>query len=165
MKKMLVAMVTVVAVLLALSMSAYAGPPVEVEGDFVYIPDCHGERWANDNQFLYCTDTAIWTGDFVGTSTEEYVAVLHGSSGGFVFEKGFYKGIATFTGTVAGREGTLKILFRGKSPGAIDDWTGTWRIISGTGELANLHGKGDFWNNALADIHYEGRIHFDPKAD
>jgi hypothetical protein len=39
-----------------------------------------------------------------------------------------------------------------------------WRIICGTGELANIHGQGkkliDEFNPFL--IHYEGLVHFDP---
>ncbi|HUT21075.1 MAG TPA: DUF3224 domain-containing protein [Anaerolineae bacterium] len=112
-------------------------------------------------------DTATWTGAFVGESTEEYVAVLHGATGvfgtdDFAFEKGFYKGTVTFEGEVDRRAGTLEILFVGSCPGDLADWTGTWRIISGTGALAHLHGTGVFWNNGPMDIHYEGRIHFDP---
>lgn len=156
MKKVLV---TLLLVCLVLPVAVYAGPPVDVEGDFVYTVTSASERWAGDTQFIYATDTATWTGAFEGTSTEEYVAILHGSEGNFVFEKGLYKGTAIFTGEVGGETGTLEILFVGKSPGDIADWTGTWRIISGTGDLANLHGKGVFWSNGLMDIHYEGRIH------
>jgi len=119
-------------------------------------------KLANDNMFLYCTDEGDWAGDFVGTSFEEYVAVLHGFEGFFVYETGFYKGNATFDGVVEGRAGTLEILFVGKSTGDINDWTGTWRIISGTGELENLHGTGTFYNNGPLDIHLDGQIHFEP---
>ena len=42
--------------------------------------------------------------------------------------------------------------------------TVNWRIIGGTGELANIHGQGkkliDEFNPFL--IHYEGLVHFDP---
>ena len=162
MKKILITMVIVSIALFGVFMSAYAESPVEVEADFVYSPTCYDERWASDNQFLYCTDTAEWTGDFVGDSSEEYIAVLHGSEGNFVFDTAFYKGTAIFTGEVAGREGTLEILFVGKSLADINDWTGTWRIISGDGGLANLHGKGTFYNNGPLDIHIDGQIHFAP---
>jgi hypothetical protein len=162
MKKTLVIMITVIIALFGVSISAYAESALEVDADFVYIPACYAERWAGDNQFLYCTDTAEWTGDFVGVSNEKYVAVLHGSEGNFVFEKGFYKGTVIFTGDVAGSEGTLKMLFVGKSRGDINDWIGTWRIISGEGGLANLHGQGTFYNNGPLDIHMDGKIRFAP---
>jgi hypothetical protein len=167
MKKVVLTLFAVCMILLVASLSVYAGPPVDVAGDFVYVPAIVGLRQAGDNLFMDATDTASWTGAFEGTSTEEYVAVLHGSTGvfgtpDFAFEKGFYKGTVTFTGEVDGRAGTLEILFVGKSPGDLSDWTGTWRIIRGTGELANLHGNGVFCNNAPMDIHYEGRVHFAP---
>ncbi|MBN1811945.1 MAG: DUF3224 domain-containing protein [Anaerolineae bacterium] len=166
MKKVLVALLLV---WLVLPVAVHAGPPTDVEGDFVYVPAVVSLRQAGDNLFLEATDTATWTGAFVGTSTEEYVVVLHGATGvfgtpDFGFEKANYKGTVTFTGEVEGKTGTVEILFVGKSPGDLADWTGTWRIISGTGELANLHGTGVFWNNAIMDIHYEGQIHFDPPA-
>jgi hypothetical protein len=171
MKKAIIALLLVC---LVLPVAVHAGPPVDVSGDFVYIPAIVGLKQAGDNVFLDATDTATWTGAFAGTSTEEYVAVLHGTSGvfgtpDFAFEEGFYKGTVTFAGEVQGREGTLEILFVGKSPGDLADWTGTWRILSGTGELANFHGTGIFNNNTdqdgnkiPCDIHYEGQIHFDP---
>jgi hypothetical protein len=164
-KKVLVALLLVLLVLPAV---VHAGPPSDVEGDFVYVPTVLSLRQAGDNLFMEAMATATWTGAFAGTSTEdEYVVVLHGTTGvfgtpDFAFEKGFYWDIVTLTGEVQGRAGTIDILFVGKSPGDLADWTGTWRIISGTGELANLHGNGVFWNNAPMDIHYEGQIHFEP---
>jgi hypothetical protein len=149
-------------------MAVYAGPPVDVAGDFTYAPTgCDEERWANDIQFVSsCHDTGDWpSGDFVGISEEVYSVAFHGAAeGGFMngYDYAFYKGNVTFTGTVDGKTGTLELLFIGTSPGALDDWSGTWRILSGTGELANLHGKGVFWATGLGAVHYEGQVHFDP---
>lgn len=165
MKKVLLALF---AVCLVLPMAAYAEPQTDVVGDFTYLPTgCDEERWANDNQFVSsCHDTGDWyNGDFAGTSEEVYSVAFHGAAeGGFMYgyEYAFYKGNVTFTGTVDGKTGTLELLFIGRSPGALDDWNGTWRILSGTGELANLHGNGVHWANGLGDVHYEGQIHFDP---
>jgi hypothetical protein len=162
MKKVLLVLLTIG---LVLPMAAHAGPPVDVEGDFYYFPTgCEEERWANDNQFLLnCADTGEWyQGDFSGTSTEEYDVVLHGSQGDFVYEYANYKGTVTFTGTVAGKTGTLELKMVGTSKGDVANWSGTWRIIGGTGELANLRGNGVHWSNGLMDVHYEGQIHFDP---
>jgi hypothetical protein len=158
MKKVLLALLLVCMVL---PIAVRADSPVDVEGDFVYVPVPVKTWWVGDTEYIYATDTATWTGDFEGTSAEKYMAVLEGSQGNFVYEKGHYVGRVTFTGTVVGREGTLQILFRGTSPGNIADWTGTWRIIRGTGELAGVHGQGVFWSNAMADIHYEGHVYFD----
>ena len=167
MKKVLVVLLLV---LLVLPVAVYAGPPSDVEGDFVYVAEPVSLRQAGNNLFLEAIGTAEWTGAFVGTFTDdEYVVVMHGATGDFgtadfAFEKGSYWDTITFTGEVQGRAGTIDILFVGKSPGDLAVWTGTWRIISGTGELTNLHGTGVFWNNAPMDIHYEGQIHFDPPA-
>jgi hypothetical protein len=167
MKKMLIIMAVVIVALFGLSLTASAeSPQEEVSADFTYSPTClpGNMKLAGGNMFLDCTDVGVWAGDFTGTSYEEYVAVLHGFEGFFIYEKGFYKGIATFTGDVNGKEGTLKILFIGTSTGSpnMDDWTGTWRILNGTGELENLHGTGIFYNNAPLDIHFEGKIHYAP---
>jgi hypothetical protein len=165
MKKILFILVIVAIALFGLSITAYAESPIEeVSADFTYIPTIIGMKLAGGNMFLDATDVGTWAGDFTGTSYEEYTAVLHGFEGFFIYEKGFYKGTATFTGDVKGKEGTLDILFIGKSSGSpfMDDWTGTWRILSGTGELENLHGTGIFYNNAPLDIHFEGQIHYAP---
>ena len=165
MKRLLMLMLLVCMVL---PMAAFAGPPVNVAGDFTYTPTgCDEERWAYDIQFVSsCHDTGDWpSGDFVGISEEVYSVAFHGAAeGGFMYgyEYAFYKGNVTFTGTVVGAAGTLELLFIGTSPGALDDWNGTWRILSGTGELANLHGKGVFWATGLGAVHYEGKIHFAP---
>ena len=71
----------------------------------------------------------------------------------------------TFTGTVLGYAGTLvmRLESRGTLPATTPYTTmGTWVIISGTGELANLHGQGTWWNLGLGQFEYEGQIHFDP---
>jgi len=166
MKKVLSALLLV---WLALPVAVHAGPPTDVEGDFIYTSTILSMRQEGNNLLLEAIDTATWTGAFVGTSTEEYKVVLHGVTGvfgtpDFRFEKANYKGTVTFTGEVQGRSGTVEILFVGQAEERLANWTGTWRIMSGTGELASLHGTGVFWNNAPRDIHYEGQIHFDPPA-
>ena len=166
MKKVLL---TLLLVCMVLPIAVHADSPVDVAGDFVYIPAIVSLKQAGSNLFIDATDTATWTGAFEGTSTEEYVVGLHGSTGvfgtpDFAFKEAIYKGTVTFTGEVEGKAGTLEILFVGKAPGDLADWTGTWRILSGTGELANLRGTGVFWNNAPMDIHYEGQVHFDPQG-
>ena len=159
MKKVLL---TLLLVCMVLPTAAYADPPgPNAVGSFVYTVTSSTERLAGDNLFVVGTDTAIYEGTFAGESTEEFVVVGHGS--GFVF----YKGTVSFTGKVfAGtaneREGTLEILFVGKSPGSFAEFTGTWRIISGGGDLADLHGQGTWWNTDFFMVDYEGRINFAP---
>jgi hypothetical protein len=168
MKKVLLALLTIG---LVLPMAAHAEPPVDVEGYFTYIPTCGEPHWANDNEvYRDCTDVGdYYAGDFLGTSTEVYDVVFHDSQGNFVYEYGWYKGTVTFTGTVYGRGGgaedTVLIMFVGKSPGDVFTWTGSWRIIGGTGEFANLQGQGFFGSSDNPDypgVHYEGKIKFAP---
>jgi hypothetical protein len=154
-------------VCIILPITVYAEQPEAVDGYFTYVPlGCAVEKWADDNQiFRDCTDVGDYhTGDFLGTSTEVYDMTLHGSQDNFVYEDGWYKGTVTFTGTVGDRTGTMEIRFVGKSPGNIFVWSGTWRIVSGTGELSGIHGQGT-WENAedpSMGVHYSGRIHFNP---
>jgi hypothetical protein len=59
--------------------------------------------------------------------------------------------------------GTLKILMVcvtdiATGPGPSE---GTWLIISGTCDLANLHGQGTF-TATLASVEFTGQVHFDP---
>jgi hypothetical protein len=119
MKKLLLALFVVG---LVLPMAAYAEPPQDVQGYFVYTPneDCT-IRWAGDNEiWRNCTDWGdYYDGDFLGDSTEVYDVILHGSQGGYVFESAWYKGTVTLDGTVLGRAGTMEILFIGFSEGDI----------------------------------------------
>jgi len=163
-------------VCMVLPVTAYAGQKLDVQGDFKYWPTdkCDKAWWADDNLFQRgCPDVGNWypgenwqSKDFLGDSTEVYSTTFFGATNPFVppyeYEYGLYKGRVTFRGTVAGKEGTLDMLFVGTSPGDIAQWTGTWRILSGTKELTNLRGNGEFWSNGLLDIHCEGQIHFDP---
>ena len=164
MKKVMIMLLLVVC--LAVPTAVFAEPPTKVEGDFTYTPTgCNEERWANDNQFLSdCHDVGIWKGDFVGDSTEVYEVIFFGSEGDFEFDHAFYKGIVTFDGTVEGKTGKVTFMMQGISPkpGDVAYWTGTWRIMGGTGELANIHGNGVIYSNGLLDVHYEGQIHFSP---
>jgi uncharacterized surface protein with fasciclin (FAS1) repeats len=72
-----------------------------------------------------------------------------------------YHGTVSFDGSVRGRQGTLEILFNGTTPGPPDQYSGTWEVTGGTGELANAHGSGTFWNTMVFHIAYSGQITFD----
>ena len=76
----------------------------------------------------------------------------------------------TFSGTVNGKTGTLAMHLICKGYGnpakgvTFFDVEGTWVIISGTGDLTNLHGQGTWWYSRAKPyiFNYEGQIHFDP---
>jgi len=60
---------------------------------------------------------------------------------------------------VMGKEGSLAILWVGNQPKG-EDWKGEWVILSGTSELENLHGRGQWWGPSF-NLDYSGRIHFE----
>ena len=75
------------------------------------------------------------------------------------------KAYRTVEGTVLGYTGALfmRLECKGTLPAAPPHaLEGTWVIISGTGELANLHGQGTWWNEGSGEFGYEGQVHFDP---
>jgi hypothetical protein len=159
---------------LVLPMAARAGPLQDVDGYFTYVPTgCEAERWANDNFIMRdCADVGdYYYGSFLGDSTEVYDFLMLGRNPDVPippadFEYGFYKGTVTFDGTVFGEaEGTMQILFVGFSPGDLFTWSGTWRILGGTGDLAGIHGQGEWGSSQDPDypgVHYWGKIHSEP---
>ncbi len=70
-------------------------------------------------------------------------------------------GVINFDGRVGDNYGTLVIKFVGKKTGEPLEWYGTWVILSGTGDLENLRGRGTWWGPST-DLDYAGKIHFEP---
>jgi hypothetical protein len=182
MKRMVLVSLALVMLLTAFSIPAQATPPTEVAGEITYmarfkVHDDSGEcvppdgpedprppciRMADDNTFAETFEDALWTGGFVGASTDDCKVVIH-SSGAWS-----YKAIASFQGTVEGHEGTLQVSMTGSRPSGDPEWRGRWVILGGDGDLAALHGQGT-WSGAGAPgvwvwgkISYAGQIHFDP---
>lgn len=161
-------MLLLLACMVVLPAVAYAEPPDDVFGVFTYEPaGCLLDRWAGDNEFLLgCTDSGVYYegGTFVGYSYETYDVILHGSQGGYIFEHGWYRGTVTIEeATVVGRTGTLVLEFIGTSPGDIFVWNGTWRIVSGTGDLADLRGSGSwetYGPSTPFTVEYVGKMKF-----
>ena len=151
--------VCIIAVLFSQSLVAYAKPPMTVSGTFDYTFEITDTREANGNLFVYATEDEVWTGDFEGTAQAVFRVGM--------FRSGFWNVWlrSTFTGTVLGKEGTLVIQLVGKKLG-VEDWNGHWVIISGTGELEGLRGRGTWWGPGFdapgPDIYYAGKVHFEP---
>jgi hypothetical protein len=117
-----------------------------------------GVRTADGNTFItgkFDTYPDAFTGTFSGTATNVFTLILNPS--GMNVQLFF-----TFTGTVAGRSGTCIIKFEGNGEGVGKPITGTWVILSGTGDLANLHGTLSVEGIAGQILYYTGMIHFDP---
>lgn len=115
-----------------------------------------GFRMADGNTFVTGTFTNdVFSGTFAGSASNVFSLVLNPS--GLVVQLYF-----TFTGTVAGRSGTCIIKFQGNGEGIGMSIRGAWVILSGTGELANLHGQLNVEGIGGVILHYTGQIHFDP---
>jgi hypothetical protein len=153
MKRLLLIMATVLAVVLS-AMPVVAGTQIEASGDWDYVPVMlPPTKVAGSNAFIASTDVGTWTGTLEGESVESYVLVAHK-------KHGTYQGLMEFTGEVEGKFGTLIIKTNGSGPMPVpEDWTGRWVILSGTGDLENLHGQGT-WAGDLPNLLYEGKVHF-----
>lgn len=163
-KRILIVFIAMILVLLiAMSVPVHAGPPETVSGLWQYQPFIENVRTAGGNTFLDTFENGKWTGTFSGTSTEDGEVVIH-SSGAWSF-----RAIVSFEGKVDDRAGELTMLVVGSRPDVLTDWTGRWVIISGTDELAALHGQGTWWGPGApnvgewGDIYYGGNMHFEPE--
>jgi hypothetical protein len=162
--------VLMIAVILGTSVSlAMATPSMNVSGKFkaTPIPGTSIIRDAGTNLFIYREANGYWTGGISGTTHGHQNIISHGWNGlpppASTIEWSNVN-IESFMASalVDGKTGSLTLHFVGK--GYADGTNvGTWKIMSGTGDLANLHGQGSWWK-APADLEssYEGQVHFDP---
>jgi hypothetical protein len=150
-------------VMLALPMSAVsASKPIHVEGTIELISAVPMDVRASgnsDNLIITMGITEQWYGSIEGVSepfeaiwvTHNWVDPMGGPDTWFNVHEKF-----TFdTVTILGRSGSLTMELN------IQGATGHWVILSGTGELAGLHGKG---TGSLLTLpySYSGQVHFDP---
>ncbi len=134
----------------------WAGPPANLTAQQVGI-NC-----------LIEADLPYWfSGDMAGRADLHWSIVSHGScSAAPGSTPANLVAKATFLGTVDGKEGSLELLWISKewpaAPGEMSFY-GTIVILSGTRELANLHGviTGSLIQGDPSDT-YSGVIHFDP---
>jgi hypothetical protein len=166
MKRSIVLLLVLTVALGLVAVPVSAGPPSPASGTWDYAltapPDV---RLAGPNVFIYGQDRGEWAGTLEGFTEEEFVVACH-PNGGF----SFYKGEATFHGTVMDEtgirhEGAMVIKANGKQVADTCDpspaeWEGHWVIIGGTDGLANVHGQGTFHGPSFSLI-YEGQVHFD----
>lgn len=162
MKRLLV-MPLVLCALVAGAAPAAAGPPSPADGDWTYYLTSLTSREAGNTTFLYGTEASTFTGTFVGTAEDTFVVVCHQAKPDLV--RTFVKGTIDFVGTVEGASGTMVVQFIGKQTSAVcapsaAEWSGTWTVIDGTGNLADVHGQGT-WTGPSFDLDYTGQIHFD----
>jgi hypothetical protein len=108
----------------------------------------------SDNLIVDIEGPQTWTGSFVGSCVIECRWIVHKESdpeapGNDLSNRCFF----TLDVEYAGKSGTL--IIKGAE--------GHWRIISGTGELANLRGQGTITviDAEIMLMGYEGKVHFD----
>jgi len=129
------------------------GEVLRASGEWTYVLVGKDTRSYEGYTFILGEETGTWTGTFTGTSQDYFQAVMQPS--GVVY---LSYGLIFFEGTVEGRSGTLVISF---APGEKVEgvWSGKWEILSGTGELDNLRGRGKWWGPSM-DLDYKGKIYF-----
>jgi len=153
-KKISILVSLLVVAMLAFSVSTvFAEKPMSVEGTFSATPGAIPVKFPGNNIIFEHTGAGAWDGDISGTTFGVHRWVAHANGITNVHVELTFSSV-----TVMGepKSGTLYMLFLGKITGpGIGE--GTWRIIGGTGELANLHGCGT-WSPGQ----YQGQIHFDP---
>jgi hypothetical protein len=165
-KVSLIGFVFVVAVLL-LTLPAYAqedGPePIPVSGTYNYTPNILSTVVIDGTTYFDVTADAVWFGDFEGTEVANYRAVIEPSD---AWDSGV---ISEFDGTVLGEyEGTMVIWSVWKRMSSTAHWYAEWWILSGTGDLANIYGRGHAWGpgfnpedpEAEPDVYYSGEVFF-----
>ena len=138
-RRMLTLPLALAVLLLAAHPAAAAGPPSTASGSFTqvsFVPT-HFRSAGGVTLFDFTEQDAL-SGTFSGTS------VLHGSCVVRASGQTVCQALETFTGTVAGHAGTVQfrdVVFLDQTTGAAH---GSFAIVGGTGDLANLHGHGTF---------------------
>lgn len=137
--------------------TANANPPAEVSGNYVFGNTTILEvRQASGNTIIKDVTNQVVNGDIAGSAIFERTFILH-SSGKYNIQ-----GIDTITASVGGRSGTITLRIAGTGDLIAGTVQGKWTILSGTGELANLHGQGTLTGMSNVAGTYSGQIHFDP---
>ena len=159
------------ALLLSMSMSvAYATQPTQVTWTSVTVGlSVQGGNVAgeSDNRFLTLSITSVFTGDIAGIMTSDSRWIIHNWVTGvpLLQQPGPVNihAVDYISTTFQGKSGTLAILVNHVYYPSLGSSEGTWVIISGTGELANLHGHGTTSNPpGPGPTTWTGQVHFDP---
>jgi hypothetical protein len=162
----------VILILFAMTMSvASATKPMEViwtsmaTGLSIQDAKIAGE---SDNRFLELSLTASCTGDIVGSYTSDSRWIINNWVVGvpLLQQPGpiYVHAIDYFSAIFEGKSGTLAILVNHIYYPLLGSSEGTWVIIGGTGELANLHGQGTTFDPPGPSLTtWTGQVHFDPE--
>ncbi len=153
------AMLTMLCLLLlsALIPAVRASTPIPSSGSFTETGmTILSVRSADGNTIIDESASLALTGTFTGTEAGVATLIVHPDG------SGNFAAFITFTGTVNGVSGTVVFRTVGTFTAA-GSAEGIDTIVSGTGNLANLHGQDTFQANvATGTGTYSGAIHFDP---
>lgn len=160
-----------VVVMFALPMVTYAIKPIPLTANRQFIKgtqqNVDGQMAGNsDNRFTYLEGNYEWTGDIEGIGfsacTRFYASWVEGVPPPQQESTIRVRAFETIDPVVVWLEGedyegslTLRLEYYEDLD---DNYKGKWVITSGTGELTNLHGQGEF----LPDGSINGIVHFDP---
>ena len=132
-------LVSVVAVLAVAPVTgaAAASPPTSASGTFTYTSSTFNNmRQAGGNTIIDLSATVSYTGTFSGTSFVQGTLIIHADG------TANFHDVETFSGTVNGVPGsvTFNLAGTGSLAPPAGSFRGTDVIVSGTGDLTNLHG-------------------------
>ena len=130
---------------------------IPVSGGWSWGVDDWMERYADGNTHIAATELDDFNGTFEGKDIGPFKMTWH--------PNGFIAGSSktVFTGSVNGHSGTCVIMWVGKTINDQFWWSFKWIIISGTGGLTNLRGKGTCYGpGGPSGVTMTGWIHFDP---
>ena len=153
-KKVLVIALAVAMLALPVSAAFATKPEIVVEGKFFWTgpPVFDVSRETPNGMILRGTVPLMYTGSFEGPAVGEFVWNGHAKQEEPGVTGNNFHTIDTASGSL------VLLLTMGN---------GKWRIISGTGDYENIHGKGtlmaDESTPAPMDFIYTGTVHFDPE--
>jgi hypothetical protein len=167
MKKRICVLLSVVLLTLALAVPASASQSTAVSGvRMFHVPPDNRVWWpAGNNCIVEFDGTYTYTGDLDGMSVAHFKVVSHGPCGPngpipYAYHETLH-GQGTFTGEVKGVSGSFDFVETAKNWPEDSHKAGLTSqlvVLSGTGDLAGLHGMLDI---VWAD--YSGQMHFDPQ--
>jgi uncharacterized protein DUF3224 len=127
--------------------AASAAPKSEVTGNITVLSNVvHSTKQAGPNTKTQATAQVAFSGDLVGTATENYELVSHPDGSVNLHGVGF------FDGTVDGQSGSLQYVFRGDAAGGIIV------ITHSSGGLEGTHGQIRYVALGGPDNSYSGRL-------
>lgn len=158
-------LLSIIVVALSFPLAAQEGDLelIPISGSLDYVPEMLLFQEVGAITFFDATETEVWAGDFAGNATAQDRIMIRSSG---VWEAWI---VFEFEGTVLGDyEGSMIIMSVWKREAASADWHGEWVILTGTGDLENIHGFGVGWGpgfdredpQASPDIFYSGEVSF-----